>query len=143
MPRIFRSMLDDGGKPKVGSASKMLGVRVAPNPHPDIPVDGNGDVHPNTGGMSVAPEWRKLPDHLIPRRLKHLIPRARGRDDLVCWRLDDLEFFDGQPIGLSVLRVDPAQLDNHGFIEPASLMSIAEFQSALSSTCEDWVPDEN
>ena len=143
MPKIFRSMLEDGGKPKVGSASKMLGVRVAPNTPPDIPVDGNGDVHPKSGGMSVAPDWRKLPDHLIPRRLKQFIPRARGRDDLVCWRLGDLDFLDGQPIGLLVLRVDPARTDKHGFVEPASLMSIVDYQCALASTRDDWIPDEN
>jgi hypothetical protein len=58
MPKIYRTMLADGGKPKVGSASKLLGVRFAPNPRADIPVDEHGNVHPETGGMSVAPERR-------------------------------------------------------------------------------------
>lgn len=139
MPKIFRSMLEDGGKPKVGSEGKLLGVRIAPDPRPDIAADGNGAVHPKTGGMSVAPDWRKLPDHLIPRGL---IPRARGRDDLVCWRLGDLEFLDGQPIGSLVLRVDPAPSDKHGFIEPAKLMSIVDYQSALAATRDYWIRDE-
>ena len=143
MPKIFRSMLADGGKPKVGSKGKLLGVRIPPDPNADLPVDPNGKVQPQTGGMSVAPDWRKLPDHLIPRRLKRLIPRARGRDDLVCWRLGDAEFLDCQCIALLVLRVDPAQPDKQGFIEPASPMSIADYRSALASTRDDWIPDEN
>ncbi len=94
MPKICRSMLEDGGTPKVGSGGKLLGVRLSTDP-PDIRVDPNGDVHPNTGGMSVAPEWRKLPSFLIPRRLKPLLPDACGSNKLVCWTMGEGRFEEG------------------------------------------------
>jgi hypothetical protein len=133
-------MFAEGGKPKVGSESKMLGVRITPNPHADIPVDGNGNVHPETGGMSVAPAWRKLPWHLIPRRLDR---RGCGHDDLVCWRFGDGDFEIGNLNDDLVLRPDPNQLDKHGVVEPARLMAIAEYQGALAATCDQWIKDES
>jgi hypothetical protein len=53
MPGIYRSMIAAGGRPTVGSAGKMLGVR---NNGHDIPVDENGNARPGTGGLSVAPD---------------------------------------------------------------------------------------
>ena len=140
MPKIYRTMLVEGGKPKVGTESKMLGVRVAPNPHPDIAVDEHGTVHPATGGMSVVPEWRELPWHLIPRRLH---PRARGHDDLVCWRLGDGLFERNALNGDLILRPDPDMPTTHGFVEPANAMAIAEYQGALVATRDDWIRDES
>ena len=34
--------------PKLGDSPKLLGVRVPPNPNPDIQPDAGGDVHPPT-----------------------------------------------------------------------------------------------
>ncbi len=48
--------------PRIGDSPKCLGVRLPPNPNPDILVDANGEVHPATnsglGGMSCAPSFR-------------------------------------------------------------------------------------
>ena len=140
MPKIYRTMLDDGGKPKVGSKSKMLGVRIAPNPHPDIPVDVHGNVHPATGGMSVAPEWKKLPWHLIPRRLH---PKGRGGNDLICWRFSDGEFDKDALNAALALRPDPGGPAKHGFVEPSHVMTIGEYQAALAATRDDWIQDES
>jgi hypothetical protein len=133
-------MLAEGGKPKIGSESKMLGVRIAPNPHADIPVDENGNVHPETGGMSVAPEWRSLPWHLIPRRLHR---RGRGGNNLICWRLG-AGVFEEAPLNADLaLRPDPAAPAEHGFVEPTHVMAIAEYQAALAGTRDDWIQDES
>jgi hypothetical protein len=140
MPRLFRSMIAEDGKPKVGAEAKMLGVRVAPHPHPDIPVDPTGIVNPNSGGMSVAPEWRKLPWHLIPKRLH---PRGRAHSDVKCWRLGDGEFKDGAVNPDLFFRLDPAAPEKHGVVEPARTMTIAEYQAALAATRNDWALDEN
>ena len=140
MPKIFRTMLADGTKPKVGSESNELGVRTPPNPHPDILVDEERNVHPETGGMSVAPAWRDLPWHLIPRRLH---PRARGKNALVCWRLGDGEFASSVVTGDLKFRTDPSDPRKHGFVEPSRVMTIEEYREALAGTRDDWIQDEN
>lgn len=81
MPQIDRAMTREGNKPKLGSTARTLGVRVPPACFHDIPVDPDGTVAPRTGGMSVAPAWRALPLHRIPRRLRHLVPWAAGNDN--------------------------------------------------------------
>jgi len=48
--------------------------RESPDEHADIGIDAEGMVEPGTSGMSVAPAWRLLPTHRIPRRLRK--PRA-------------------------------------------------------------------
>jgi hypothetical protein len=136
MPKIFRSMLEDGGKPKVGPEGKMLGVRVAT----DISADPGGNVHPNAGGMSVAPEWRKLPWLLIPKRLD---PRGRGAGGLVCWRLGEGEFVEEKINDDLQLRLDPGQLEKHGLVEPTRAISLTDYQSALAATRNEWGRDEN
>lgn len=140
MPKICRSMLEDGGKPKVGPEGKMLGVRVAPDPRPDIAADANGNVHPHSGGMSVAPHWRKLPWHLIPKRLD---PRGRGNDDLICWRFGQGTFADGKISDDLAFRIDPKQPHRHGTVEPVRIMALTEYQTALAATRDDWVRDES
>jgi hypothetical protein len=84
MPLIYRSMHNVGGKPEVGAAGKAFGVRPS-----EIAVDGNGNVHSGTGGMSVTPAWRLLAGlpHLIPRRLKSVVPSASGSTRLAIWRM--------------------------------------------------------
>jgi hypothetical protein len=137
MAIIYRTMIANGDKPKVGSVANTLGVRV---PF-DIEVDANGLVRPGTGGMSVAPGWRELLGHLIPRRLRHLAPKATGKDVLVCWRMDELSFQAGPLAPGLQLRIDPKN-DRHGVIEPDREMLLIEFQAALASTREFWLKDE-
>ena len=143
MPKMFRSMLDEGGKPKVGNDGKLLGVRIPPDPNADLPVDPNGKVHPQTGGMSVAPDWRKLPYFLIPKRLNASVPRARGKNDLVCWSMGEGDFESATLNDHLELRVDQGHAPTHGVVEPNFEMMIDSFQAALSQTCDLWVIDEN
>src|SRR5437867_13116235 len=87
MPLIYRSMLREGEKPKVGGTATMLGVRVRPSKDADILVADDGTVVPNTGGMSVAPAWRSLPRHRISKRLRDKIEGATGPQNAFCWRM--------------------------------------------------------
>ena len=49
MPLIYRSMIRDGDRPKIGPTARTLGARIPG----DISEHG-GFVFPGTGGMSVA-----------------------------------------------------------------------------------------
>ena len=142
MPKICRSMLADGDKPQIGNGSKMLGVRMAPDPNPDILADAKGKVSPQTGGMSVAPEWQKLPHHLIPKRFRDLFPRASGSNHLVLWTMGTGPFLTGPLTKDLDFRQDPGNLVTHGFVEPPQEMSADEFQNALAATQDQWVKDE-
>src|SRR5436305_1173869 len=81
MPRIYRSMRIEGGKPALGRGGASLGIR----PGFDLPVDEDNEVRPSTGGMSVAPTLSDLPEFLVPKRLRGLVPRARGKDSRFVW----------------------------------------------------------
>lgn len=142
MPKICRSMFADGDKPQVGNGSKMLGVRMAPDPNPDIGVDAKGNVSARTGGMSVAPEWKELPSFLIPKRLKHLFPDARGNNHLVLWETGDGDFQAGSLTKDLDFRPDPSDPAVHGFVEPSREMTAAEYQAALSATQDLWLKVE-
>lgn len=137
MPTIYRSMIADGDKPQVGSGGKLLGVRPS-----DIPVDGANRVQPATGGMSVAPAWRRLLPHLIPRRLRHLCGKASGPNRLRCWRMGEGRFVAG-PVSVDLaLRPDAGEPDRHGFIEPIREMPLSEYTAALAATRDEWERDE-
>lgn len=127
-------MLRHGAHPEVGDSARSLGVRVPG----DIAAPG-GQVRPGTGGMSVAPSWRDLPPHRIPKRLAHLVPDAAGRGDLACWCSGDGPFLDSPLTALLHLRSDRS---NHGLVEPSGTMTLEAYRAALASTRESWRIDE-
>jgi hypothetical protein len=139
MPLAFRAMLRDGDKPKTGPTKKTLGVKGGNDRFDDIAPDANGNVHPGTGGMSVAPNWRNLPEHRIPKRLRHLYPRASGSDDYACWRMGTGAFESGPIAEKLNLAVDKPK---HGMLQPAGVMTLAEFQAVLAATQDLWSLDE-
>jgi hypothetical protein len=140
MPLIYRAMTrDNDGRPKVGTTARTLGVRLPPDPKPDITPDSNGVVRPGTGGMSVAPAWRRLPLYRIPRRLRHLVPQAHGKDEDACWTMGDGPFADGTLAAGLALRVDSAR---HGLVEPDGEMTVEAYQEALAATRDHWTVDE-
>jgi hypothetical protein len=117
---VYRAMREDSaGSPVVGPTARTLGVR----PQVDIAVVA-GQVQPNTGGMSVAPD---RPENLHPLRRPPNYG-GTGKDPVWCLRADqigaDLQF-----------RQDSA---THGLIEPARLMSLDEFQRRLEDTKHLW-----
>lgn len=142
MPLIYRAMLADGDRPKVGSSAMALGVRVPPDKHPDIAVGVHGMVEPQTGGMSVAPAWRLLPLHRIPRRLRAKFPRAAGKNESFLWRMGDGPFIEGPFSAHLFFRPDPEKPNKHGFLEPAVTMPADNYQAALAITRDQWEIDE-
>jgi len=140
MPLIYRAMtVDSDGKPKVGRAARTLGARVPPDPKPDVTPDSNGRVQPGMGGMSVAPNWRRLPSHRIPKRLRHLVPKAHGKNEDACWRLGDGPFADGLVAPGLFLHVDAPR---HGLVEPDAVMTEPAYQDGLAATRDEWTIDE-
>lgn len=136
MPRVYRAMTVDNGRPLLARSARGLGVRVGSGPTDDIPLVDGSNVVPGTGGMSVSPRWQDLPYYRIPRRLKL---GARGKDEDAIWRLGDGHFLDDRlSEGLS-LRVDS---QTHGLVEPSERMLITDYEKHLHATCNDWVIDE-
>ena len=135
MALIYRVMEQEGDYPMIGDTSNRLGVR----PGTDLPVDGNGKVRPGTGGMSVAPDLRSLPYFLIPKRLRSLVPKARGSNARRCWKTGEGPFEPGNVAKGLTLRPDSP---NHGVVEPDESTSLAAFQVALAAMREFWVDGE-
>jgi hypothetical protein len=138
MPLIYRSMLRDGNRPKIGPDKRMLGVKVAGDQYDDITPDSTGNVYPATGGMSVSPAWRELPPHRIPKRLRVICPKAAGNNSTECWRLGSGPFESGTVADRLDLRVDS---QTHGLVEPATIMSLDAYQDALGDTADHWSID--
>jgi hypothetical protein len=103
----------------VGPTARTLGVR----PQVDIPVVA-GQVRPNTGGMSVAPDD---PVNLHPLRRP---PAFGGSGKDPVWY-----------IAVAALGVDlqfRQDSGTHGLIEPARAMSLHDLQKALDATKPYW-----
>jgi hypothetical protein len=103
----------------VGPSARSLGVR----PDYDIPVTA-GQVQPNTGGMSVAPD--RVVN--VPRRRRPPAHGGLGKDPVWCMSLDDLG------AGLVFRQDSPA----HGLFEPAYAMLEREYQKRLADTKPFW-----
>ena len=117
---VYRAMREDpSGGPQVGPTARTLGVRSGV----DIPVTA-GQVRPNGGGMSVAPD---RPENLHPLRRPPACG-GFGRDPVWCLDLarlsGDLRFRQDSP--------------THGLIEPARAMSLDQLQEALAKTAPSW-----
>lgn len=141
MPRLFRSMYEEEGRPSVGVEANKLGVRVAPpGERADVHPDADGKVAPGEG-MSVAPHWKRLPPGLIPERLKEIAPKARGENALKCFRHGQGTFIHGPVAAGLVFAVDQKK-KTHGIVEPEQRIAVASFQDALAATQSDWQVDE-
>ncbi len=112
------------GLPACGSGSSQLGVR----PGTDLPVDTDGFVRGESGGLSVTPsDMRYLPPHVRPIRL----PGGRGR-------LPVFGLHTGHIRAPLSLRPEPGNPERHAFIEPDSVMALADYQTALCATGPHW-----
>ncbi|HEX4129581.1 MAG TPA: hypothetical protein VHZ24_06030 [Pirellulales bacterium] len=126
-------MLNEASRPLVGEKDNMLGARIPPYEPQDIVPDADRLVHPNTGGMSVVKNWRKLPALLIPIRLQPEHPPARGSDSMAIFRYLDREIDSGILATDIYLRWGRKA---HGTIEPCTTMPIAQYQ--MASTQPQW-----
>ena len=145
MPLVYRAMTPDGDVPKVGASARALGVRVPPDPNADITPNEAGNVGPERGGMSVAPAWRDLELHRIPRRLEHIVPDATGSNKDQCWKMGEGPFSEAAVGSQLTLRPDEAVNGEvvHGVIGPTSVMSLQRYQTALAATRDEWTVDED
>jgi hypothetical protein len=136
MPRIFRSMKQDAdGKPIVGQSATALGVRVPR----DIAPDAAGMVHPGKGGMSVAPHLRDLPPQRVPSRLRHLVPRATGKESMHVW-IHGEGPFAASPVALGLVLAPDRP--GHGSVQPDQTMMFDDYEKALAATRDQWAIDE-
>lgn len=139
MPKIYRVMREEHGKPAVGPSSSKLGVRVPD----DIPTDDAGLVHPGTEGMSVAPSLATLPERMLPKRFrKQGFPAARGNDSAFVWTMGEGPFVAGKVAPGLALRPDPEAPERHGFVEPERPVPLEQYETALSVTRDLWRIDE-
>lgn len=125
----FRAMIpSNDGFPERGRSGRKLGVRVPE----DVRPDGNGAVHPKTGGMSVAPDsiWN-VPHHRRPRGLGR---GSTGHGGDIVYAIHD---GDLRGPGLTV-RSDPLHPTNHALVEPSRVIPLAEYDAAIESTRPTW-----
>jgi hypothetical protein len=137
MPKVYRVMQEENGKPMLGESATTLGARVPG----DIRPDAARRVRPGIGGMSVSPSLRDLPIHRIPRRLQHLVPDAQGKDSNFVWIMGEGAFTASPVAGGLQLRLDPKNR-RHGFVEPDAEMHLDDYSSALRATRSMWSIDE-
>lgn len=138
-PKVFRAMQESGGAPVVGRSRRSLGVVVAPAPEGDIEADASGNVHPKTGGMSVAPTYADLPIWRVPKRLASKIRGAKGSNADKIWSFGIGAFRDGRFDPGLVLRVDRP---GHGNVEPDASCSLEQYERNLAATQSAWKVDE-
>ena len=120
--KLYRKMLVDAeGRPLVGNASGMLGVRLGTPAAPKRPKDvdaelGTDAVRPGKG-LSVDADPAAIPPHV----------------EGVLWVLDE----SAVPPGLSVPQ--RGKRPTHHQIEPAAEMTLDAYQQLLWSTRAAWV----
>ena len=125
---LFRGMVSaEDGFPLLGATAKTLGARpkvVLPRVQGDIPIDPQGEVWPNTGGMSANLDAASIPSYRLPEAWG-----GEGKDlDLYAILHDDL------PDDLIFSLKDKG----HGFIEPIRPMSYDEMQQLIHMTRFAW-----
>lgn len=148
-PKVYRTMFEDGGKPRVGSSWSELGVRPPGTQSvPDIDLDAQGNVLLNKKGMSVfssLADLKYLPARLVPMHLWQKVRGAGGApakghpSGMRIWSLGSGPFASGNlATGLAL----DAPGGRHGTVCPAQAMPLAGFQTALADTQDSWKIDE-
>lgn len=131
---LFRTMTPgQDGFPLAGRSKRQLGV-VIPGAgidprRVDIAPDPGGDVHPRSGGMSVAPEtmWN-LRLHRRPRGM------SRGATGQAIDRVYAI-----YPVAVSTEALDVrATSPVHSLVEPSRPMDLATYERALAATRAEW-----
>lgn len=113
---------DDNNLPKLGQSARELGVR----PNVDIPIDAQGYVHPQTGGMSVTvDDVMYLPAHRRPPNFN-----GTGKDPVFSIKKEKL------PKTLTARQQGSL---HHYLIEPGDTCTLTQYELNLSSTRPNWV----
>ena len=134
MPRVYRVMKKSDGDefPRIGPTD--LGVRLA-----DVDVDSAGNVIVNGKGMSVAHDWRRIFVGRLPKRLRSIVPGARGANSDHCFRMGFGPFLQGSIANGLTLEPDSAK---HGNVAPELSVPMATYEADLAATRADWEVDE-
>src|SRR5438552_8891962 len=123
VPKVYRTMFDESGRPRVGQKRCMLGVRPPGTPAtPDVDLEPNGDVSLNNKGMSVFRSFREIPLTLVPLHLADKVRGAVGPSIAHIWSLGSGPFVSGTIT--ATLRLD-ARRGPHGNVCPAHAMRLA------------------
>ena len=134
MPRIYRVMKpDEDGKPKVGTASICLGIRVPPERDGITLVEGQ--IEPGTGGLSVRPSLQTIPVAMVSEELQAIVPGASGGKNHHVWQMGEGPFENAPVADNLTLRPDSRY---HGLLEPSVTMLFEDFQNALAATRDSW-----
>lgn len=147
MPKVFRTMLKQDEMPSVGTGSSMLGARILTQERQnnyDISPDALGNVHPDTGGISVARSIKDLLPHLIPKRLQVFEADAIGNNNRFIWSMGSGDFQNSPVAEHLYLRKKPTNQTGkiQGLIEPEITMTVENYQSSLAATKSAWSIDE-
>lgn len=147
MPRAYRTMKAVGVPPRpvVGDSATRLGVRER-----DLEPDRDGNVRPGRGGMSVVSSIAGLrrrvaklvfSPSMVPQRLNDLgrVPGAMGSNALRVFRIGEGSFERGALTGQLMLVPNR---DDHGTVQPASLMPFCDYKQAIYNTRDSWVSGE-
>jgi hypothetical protein len=121
------------GLPTVNPTS--LGVR----PGIDVDLDAQNNVMVNGKGMSVAPNWRDINVHRIPKRLRPIVPGAGGSNNTFCFRAGNGAFVQGAFAKGLTLEPDSA---THGNVAPAQVVPLVDYEADIAATRPDWQEDE-
>ena len=122
---VYRSMRQDAdGLPVMESNGRGLGIR----PGIDVAASNDHDlVQPGEGGISISPgDPLHLPRHRRPPALQ-----GTGKDPV--WVLD-IDTLDPE---LS-FRPDRTNSAHHGFLEPAHLVTLVQYQQGIARTRTSW-----
>jgi hypothetical protein len=111
------------GFPVVERSAEGLGVRLSPDPIPDIPVDDDGYVEPGNG-MSVFGDPKKM----IPNRRPAFLG---GKSLLPLFVMLEVYVPEG-------LRLTPPSASTHMMLEPGRRMPIDEYEALLGGTRTRW-----
>ena len=136
-PKVFRAMKKDAHDlPTVDQTVTGLGVRTGT----DINTDAAGNIVLDGNGMSVAPAWRNLELHRIPKRLGTIVPGARGSNSTYCFTTGSGPFQrDPFAQGLELIPDTP----HHAAVAPVAVVPLANYEADLAATQSDWMIDEN
>jgi len=123
MSKLFRAMkCDENNLPLLGQSASKLGVR----PNKDIPIDAQGYVHPQTGGMSVTvDDVMCLPPHRRPPDFN-----GTGKDPVFSINKEQLP---------RTLTARQQGSPHHYLIEPSDTCIFAQYEAHLFSTRPNWV----
>jgi hypothetical protein len=113
---------DNNNFPQLGQSARELGVR----PYKDIPIDAQGYVHPQTGGMSVT-----VDDVMY-------LPAHRRPSDFNGTRKDPIFSINKEQLPKTLKARQQGSLHHH-LIEPSDTCTFFQYDFALCLTRLSWV----